>query len=480
MFRMRSRVLLTLTTLGLVFGAGAASAQLEAHVEAIDQVIGELYDGGPATLAECLEVGEVASLNLAGYEEDLGVAATNKTAAWMQWLPTLSVSANWQRSERTDRDVPQFGLVPNPVPPPDSVSVQVGTADEISRFRSDGQRINADWTVFNGFDRIYEGRQAGAAYQSVEAGYEYQRRLVRQNISDAYYDLQRAYARVEVAQEAEELAAQELERTETYFELGISTKSDVLQAKVRHQQTKLDVVRERTGERRAFITLAYAMNIPGAATFRVSEELPAVDRVEVRTLESLLQQADEQRLDITAAEFDLSASEAAVGRARSGYYPQVSIFGSYNRSSSDSPQSLRFGAQKNWSVAWGIQGSWSIFDGWRREQRYRQAVAAKRKAEYGLRQTRLEVELQVTNIYSNLIDAVESYEVTSFSVEQSEEDLRLAEERFRVGAGTQLDVITAQVNLATARRDRIDAQVNYAKFLNQMRRAIGGDVAALH
>jgi outer membrane protein TolC len=303
---------------------------------------------------------------------------------------------------------------------------------------------------------------------------------MRERISDAYYDLQRAYARVQVAIEAEELAAQELERTETYFELGISTKSDVLQAKVRHQQTKLDIVRENTGERRAFILLAYAMNIPGATLFRVSEELPVVDRVEVRTLEDLIAQADSTRLDLTAAEFDLEAQRAGVNRARSAFYPQIQLFGRTDLASTESPQALRLGAQDNSSVAWGIQGSWDIFNGWRRMQQERQAVAVRRKAEYALRQTRLEVELQVVNIYSNLIDAVESYEVSSFTVEQSVEDLRLAEERFRVGAGTQLDVITAQVNLATARRDLVDAQVNYAKFLNQMRRAVGGDVVALH
>ena len=48
--------------------------------------------------------------------------------------------------------------------------------------------------------------------------------------------------------EAVELAAQELERTQTYFDLGISTKSDVLQADVRHKQTVRDLLRENTGE----------------------------------------------------------------------------------------------------------------------------------------------------------------------------------------------------------------------------------------
>jgi len=200
--------------------------------------------------------------------------------------------------------------------------------------------------------------------------------------------------------------------------------------------------------------------------------------VEVVSLDELIAEADSTRLDLTAAWFSLDASDAGLNRARSSFYPQVDIFGSAGLASNESQ--YRFGAQDNSSLSWGIQGSWDIFDGWRRMQQHRQAVATKRKAEYQVRQTRLEVELQIVNIYSDLIDAVESFDVSSFTVEQSVEDLRLAEERFRVGAGTQLDVITAQVNLATARRDLVDAQVNYAKYLNQMRRAVGRDVVALH
>ena len=60
------------------------------------------------------------------------------------------------------------------------------------------------------------------------------------------------------------------------------------------------------------------------------------------------------------------------------------------------------------------------------------------------------------------------------AVEQADEELRLAQERFRVGAGTSLDVINAQVGLAQARRDVVDAQTNYAKFRRQLDRASGG------
>jgi outer membrane protein TolC len=80
------------------------------------------------------------------------------------------------------------------------------------------------------------------------------------------------------------------------------------------------------------------------------------------------------------------------------------------------------------------------------------------------------------SIHNNLSEAVERSQVATQTVEQAEEDLRLAQERFRVGAGTSLDVINAQVGLAQARRDVVDAQADYIKFGHQLRRASGESV----
>ena len=85
----------------------------------------------------------------------------------------------------------------------------------------------------------------------------------------------------------------------------------------------------------------------------------------------------------------------------------------------------------------------------------------------------MNVEAEVVSIHNNLIEAVERFSVATQTVEQADEDLRLAQERFRVGAGTSLDVINAQVGLAQARRDVVDARTDYAKFTNQLERATG-------
>ena len=489
--RRRATALVTASIVALaIIVPSTAAAQLEEKLDALEDALEAVYDGEPATLEECIRAAEVGSVTLGRFEEEVLTAITARRASWMQWLPDLSASFNYQQSTRTelDQDITRTDFVPLtffdpsgvPITPividGDTLStpVQVPTGQvqdvEIDQtFQS--QSISSNWTVFSGFDRLGEMKQASANLEAAELSLTYQRDVLREQVTNAFYDYIRAQQRVQVALDAEQLAAQELERSQTYFELGISTRSDVLQAKVRHQQTKLDVVRERNAARNAFLVLAHAMNIPGARPFEVQDDLPAVEEIELPEIDQLLATARQERLDLAAAEYRLDASEAGVMRARSNYWPSVQVFAQYSRSESETP--FRFGAQENTSFSYGIQGQWSIFDRWRTQQQTRNAVATRRRAEYDLRQAQLDVELEVVNLWNNLNEAIESYQVSTVSVEQSQEDLRLAEERFRVGAGTALDVITAQVNLAQARRDLVDAQINAIRFHSQLDRATG-------
>lgn len=480
----------TVLCLLLLVTATGVSAQLDERLDRLEPQVERLYSGDPVSLEECVRLALVASTSLGRLEEDVRNADTDRLAALGAFLPDLRLDASWQRQERTDKDqqilAPQLFPIAfqdslgNPLPLEingeqafQSVQVPTGELEDQTILQTfESQTLRSSWTVFNGFQRFAERNRAAAAHAAAEASLDYQETLVRESVTNAYFDLLGAQERVQVALDAEELARQELERSQTYFELGISTRSDVLQAKVRHQQTKLDVVRERNGERNAFATLTHAMGLPQAERFTIVNALPDAHDMAVPEVDSLVVDATQQRLDLAAARYNLDASESAVTNARAGYWPSIEIFGNVSRSVSETP--FRFGAQENQSYSWGIQGSWNIFDRFQTKTQSRRAVANRRKAEYDLRQAQLDLELEIVQLHNNLVESLESYEVSSVTVEQSQEDLRLAEERFRVGAGTSLDVITAQVNLAQARRDLVDSQVNIMKLRNQLLRAVGG------
>jgi outer membrane protein TolC len=129
----------------------------------------------------------------------------------------------------------------------------------------------------------------------------------------------------------------------------------------------------------------------------------------------------------------------------------------------------------NISKGWLAQatGSWPIWDsgavyGQVKQQR---ALLSESKITYDddVRQ----VELEVQQAYSNLKQNRELIQSQEKNVEQAEEAVRLAKARLDAGAGTQLDVLNAQVQLITAQSTRLQALFGYNSTLAEFDRVTG-------
>ena len=69
------------------------------------------------------------------------------------------------------------------------------------------------------------------------------------------------------------------------------------------------------------------------------------------------------------------------------------------------------------------------------------------------------MQVEIRQLHNTMVEARERANVSRETITQSEEELRLAQERFRVGAGTTLDIIVAQANLANARAQEVQRHV---------------------
>jgi outer membrane protein len=484
--RARKGCTAVVTCLALSVLPAAASAQLSDKLSALQGATARLYDGHAVTLWECVDAAVAGSAALGIAEESVRTANKEVLASRGAWLPNLNLSADWTRNKRTDYDQSIFGVQLEPLPIYTSTgaplqiggndpyvygSTVVGTADQtvLQTFRT--VTLQSNLLVFDGFARIAGLKAADASLGSSEASLAYRKDVLAQNVSMAYYNLLRAKRQVIVANESEDLAKKEYERSQTYFDLGIATKSDVLQARVRYEQTRLDTVRARNGEEQAFADLCHLMNIPTSQHFDVQAEEIDPAKGDIPALDDLVAKAHEGRGDLKAARFDVLAGKQRTTQANANNYPNVAVFGQVTRSTSETP--YRFGAQSNQSIAWGVSGSWNLFDRWQTKLVKQRSEAEYRRSEYMLQQTELDARNEIVKLRISLIEAKEQYDVASGTIEQTQEDLRLANERFRVGAGTSLDVINAQVNLTRARTDANNAVTLYLIARAQLARAIG-------
>src|SRR5207247_3820058 len=84
-----------------------------------------------------------------------------------------------------------------------------------------------------------------------------------------------------------------------------------------------------------------------------------------------------------------------------------------------------------------------------------------------------QVELEVQQAASNVVQNRELIQSQEKNVEQANEAVRLAKARLDAGAGTQLDVLNAQVQLATAESTKLQALFGYNSSLAEFDRVTG-------
>jgi outer membrane protein len=117
--------------------------------------------------------------------------------------------------------------------------------------------------------------------------------------------------------------------------------------------------------------------------------------------------------------------------------------------------------------------SMPIFDNLQREQRLQEAIIQRDNARYSVRARELQLTADVTQAYLNLQTAIKTTQLQEVNAARAREELSFAEERYRVGAATFLDVTTSRGTFEQAQIDRLNAIYDYHRAFAALESAVG-------
>src|SRR5246127_3032784 len=126
---------------------------------------------------------------------------------------------------------------------------------------------------------------------------------------------------------------------------------------------------------------------------------------------------------------------------------------------------------KGWTAL--VQGSMPIWDSGAIAGQVIQQRALLSEAKITYDDDVRQVELEIQQAASNLLQNQETVVATEKNLETSAEALRLAQARLDAGAGVQLDVLNAQVQQTTAQSTYLQALFGYISSLAEFDRATG-------
>lgn len=296
---------------------------------------------------------------------------------------------------------------------------------------------------------------------------------------ERYFAALLAQEQIKVQEQNIKLLGEELRDAQSRFRAGTVPQFHVLRAEVALANGRAPLIRARNDLRLALEELVRVLGLPRrsgeAETLRVRGQM-RFEPYEVELGEALAA-ARARRPELRQLEQLIAANQYGVRAARAGYAPEISSFLGYGADKSRFSTSFR-DYFSGWTAGVGV--NWPIFDGLATHGRIVQAQANLTAAQLDQEQGRLDVDIEVRRAHSQLMEATELVRASQEVVKQAEESVRQARARLSVGAGTQLELLDAQVALTQARTNEILALHDYNVARARLARAIGaaGDLVA--
>ena len=344
-----------------------------------------------------------------------------------------------------------------------------------SDFESYSFSLSSQMTVFDWGGNLARLKQARRGADAAGHDLEYQKDFIKAVVIREYYDLVKQRKLREVQEADVEAQERNLEQVEAFYRIGSRTKADFLQARVNMGNSELALLNARNAEAIADARLKTRLNIAQTSDLKVDESLD-ISFVDV-DLESEATYMFDHRSDLLAGRQRIAASRAGLSLAKKGWLPTLGASFSYSWNDRRGPSSGEvFERDYVWQVGLSVQ--WQIFDRFNTKTSIEQAQANHRVTEYNLQQSKLDAILDLKQIYLNLAQAKERLVLADETVGQATENLRLAEERYRVGAGTILETFQATASLTRAQAQLIEARVDYLVNRADLHRATGRSITS--
>ncbi len=328
---------------------------------------------------------------------------------------------------------------------------------------------------------LYTGGQVQAAIKIAkftdDSSYFTLRDTLDQTISTVrqqFYTVLLDRALIKVQEESVKLLGDQLKDQQNRFEAGTVPRFNVLQAEVALANQQPTLLSAKNNYLIAQFQLAKTLGIdPGAqgqTTFNVVGELSVHERP--FGLKNAIELAIERRPFLKVQRLTILTQKEQIKVALAGYKPQLNANGGFELRNSSLSSNLD-DTVNGWFF--GVSGQWNLFDGLATYGKVKSAKASLESAKINYDDSVHQVELEVQQAYANLQTARETIRSQQKTVESALEALRLASERLSAGAGTQLDVLNAQVQLTTARSTELQARANYNTALAEFDRVTATD-----
>ncbi len=405
------------------------------------------------TLAEAWALADAQDNGLAAIRSQAEAAEYDAAAARAQRWPSLAVGGAYTRLD--DAPAFDFGFTGLPVAPPELFGGDdfwMGAATVTVPLYTGG-RISSSIAAA-------EARGRGAGAQAEGAAED-----LKLAVADAYVGVLRARKALAVAESNVTTLEALVSDISAMFERELVPKNDLLAVQVALADARQSRLRAANAAQIALAAYNRRLGEPLTRPADPEDSLPAPEGLAADP-EELVRTALERRSELKALDEQATAYGQLAKTERSRVLPQLSVTGAYNYLENTFLDDEDFA-----SVGVGVQ--WALFDGGQARKRAASLERSKRATEQQRADVQSLIELQVRQAWLDVSETRQRVQVTADAVDQSEENLRIARERYGAGLGTQTQLLEAESLRVQAFTNRDNAVLDAGLAKLRLARAVG-------
>jgi outer membrane protein len=373
-------------------------------------------------------------------------------------------NAGWQKRAAFGAFIPTVTL--------NSSAFRQNTASVVNGFPANAgtyqysSGLTASLDLFTGLRRLGAYQNADATGDAAYAGLVNQRFQATATTAQLFFTALANEELVRVAQAQVERTKAELQTAVNKFQAGAATRSDTLTATVDLGNALLALLQAQANLATAQANLGRQVGVDQLVRAVPDSAFPPPPDTA-----SLRAAARDRAPVVVQAVAQERAAGAAATVSRSAYWPTLTA--SYSTSSQGLTEPWQgFDTNRNLNQL-RIGLSWTLFNGFQREQTLAQSAASLNFAKAQAADARRQVDAQLTQQLAATFTAWAQIAIAGADVAAATEAVRVQQERYRLGAGTLLDLLTAQANLTQAAVSQVQARYNYLIARAQLEAIVG-------
>ncbi len=425
------------------------------------------------SLEECINYAMENNIAIKTSELQTQISEYGKKQAKLNLLPTLNASGthgyNW--GQTIDPFTNQFAT---------------------RRVRTNSIGLQSQVTIFSGFQRVNQIKQANYEYYASLSDAEKQKNDVALNIANAYVTVLFAKDLLQIAKNQQEISELQKDRIAKLVDVGQLPKSDLLDAESQLAADEASLVQRQNDLDLAYLSLYQILQLDPSNAIEI--EQPEMLDVSSSFLSespfSIYQSASKELPQIQASEFRVKSAETGLAIARGATLPRLTASGSVGSGYSgnnrvlqdDATPSLsidtigftadngtgvvapRFTFEDEDFVTKNFQDQLEdnrnqslnfsliipIFNGWSSRTAVKQQKLNTQIAKYQLQQTKNTLRQEIERAYADARASLKSFEAAKKSAEAAEEAFKYSNIRYTQNLINQVEFSNAKVRPSNA------------------------------